>query len=124
MNTFNGNQFFKGIKKKTMSNTRYANLADTDLNEEVIVKLLSDFIVGNTTTPLDEELGKLQNTLENLLFNKNNLIQNVIQFNSTFAEPIETEKVTEYGKDAKTYRQVTNYIANKIEQNELIENCK
>jgi hypothetical protein len=59
MNIFNGNQFFKGLKNKAMSNTRYANLANTDLNEEIIVKLLSNFIVGQSTTPLDEELGKL-----------------------------------------------------------------
>ena len=59
MNTFNNNQLFKGLKKKAMSNTRYANLADTDLNEEVIVKLLSNYIVGYSTTPLDEELVKL-----------------------------------------------------------------
>lgn len=116
--------YFKTIKESMSYNFRYKNLADTDLNEEVFVKLLSKYLSSEQSGNMDAELFKAKVQIETALFPKSDLGLNMLQFTNKFTDSPDPEIVKQFGEDARTYRMITNYISEKIKDNTLIENCK
>lgn len=116
--------YFNTIKQLMSNNFRYSNLADTDLNEEVFVKILSKHLMQETKSSIDKQLHEAKSLIERTLFPKSDLGSNVLQFTNDYAKTEDMPTVKEYIDKSKQYRQITNYIAQGLENNDIIENCK
>lgn len=117
-------EYFNTMKQLMSNNFRYSNLADSDLNEEVFVKILSKHLTKETDSSIDKSLHNAASLIERTLFPKSDLGSNVLQFTNDYAESGDMDIIKPFIDESQIYRKVTNYITDGIENNKIIENCK